>query len=358
MKRLIPILITSLTLLFANEISLTPKQIKNWRIKTETIKETKFVPLGDYLSQVKAPSSMFYSVSLPFSATVEKVKTEEYDTVDKGEILASVTSKDFIEAQNALIRLNIKLKKTQSDYLRKKSLCQEGIIPQKKCLFAKAEYETVSNEFKNQKSLLRLYKLSDKEIEKIIKTGRIKKTLSIKAPVKSVVKKIFVNAGSVTEASNPLFLLISLKKKVLDADLPVKAAENLSVSDKVKISLASYEFKTKVLKKAEILNGQNQTQRVRFDLPLKDLPLNYKGDAKIFVMKKAFKIPKKAAVYISKKYYVFKSEGTKFKPIRIEIISEDKDYFYAYLPKSLKDREKIVTEGVMVLKGMAEEEND
>ncbi len=358
-KFIITVFLSALTLFASQTITLTKNQIENWQIKSKKIEYTNEIPLGEYLSQIKAPPSMIYSVSLPFSATVEKLEVGEYDLVQKGAILAKVTSKEWIETQNDLIKLNIELSRVKIDYERKSKLCEEGIIPQKQCLFSKAEYETIKNEFKSKKSLLKLYGATDKDIQDILKNAKIKKSLVIKAPTRSIVSKLHVNVGSTTETSNPLLTLISTEKKVLDIYMPLNTSKNLNIGQKVRLSLNSYNFNSRVLKKSKIINPQNQTQRVRFFVPSDlDLLLDYKTNAKIKILKKALKIPKIAAIYISKKYYIFKETEKGFEPIVIEILAEDKEFFYAKPDNRLESNDKIVVEGAMVLKGMMEETND
>ena len=358
MRRFITTILIASTILWAKPIVLTKQQIANWQIKTKKIVITKTIPLGEYLATLHAPASMIYSISLPFAATITQLAVAEYDLVKKGDLLAKVTAKEWIKAQNALLRLNIDYLKTAADYRRKSKLCKEGIIPNKECLYAKAQLQTASNALKAQKSLLQLYGATPKEIATLLRTSQVQRFLLLRAPQESVVSRLFVAAGSVSEASQPLMQLIGTKKKILDIYLPFTITKHLKTDHNITITFASHTFTSQILSKSKILESQNQTQRVRFAVPktLK-LPLNYKADARIEIPQRAVKIPKIAVIYMNKKYYVFKKDTEGFVPLALTIVAEDANYFYAN-PNSLKPQDRIVVEGAMALKGMMEDEND
>ncbi|WP_200762363.1 efflux RND transporter periplasmic adaptor subunit [Nitrosophilus alvini] len=346
----------SFFILSANEaIKMTKEEMLNWHIKTEKPNLSGYIPIGEYLGVVKAPPSMLYTVSLPFSALVVNLKTYKYESVKKGEVLAEVTGSEWIEAQKDLLSLSIELAKREAQYKIKSVLCEEGIVPQKVCIALKADKEAVLNDLKSKKSLLELFGAEKDEIDDIIKKGVIKKTVDIKAPISGVVDKIFVNTGTTLESTKPLLTLVSTKEKVMDIDLPVKVAKLLKVGDKLSVKTKESVIETRVLQKAQILNLSNQSQRVRLALPSNiSWPLDLKLSVKLEVAKKSLKISKISVVRIPEGYLVFKKDGNLFKPVRINILAETKENFFFAPSEEIKAVDEIVVEGAAVLKGMME----
>ncbi|HIP50765.1 MAG TPA: hypothetical protein EYG94_01650, partial [Campylobacterales bacterium] len=110
MKKLLLGLSISLILLDATTITLTSEQEKDWQIKTEIPKVSTSLALGEFMAEVTTPPQHLHTISLPFEAQVKKLYVANFDHLEKGQLLADVTGRDWIEIQQRFIADAIELK--------------------------------------------------------------------------------------------------------------------------------------------------------------------------------------------------------------------------------------------------------
>ncbi|GEM_PF-4274699 len=358
MKKTLLALITVCALFGAEPIVLSKQQILNWQIKTAKPQIAHKLPLGNFMMEVKAPASMYRTVSLPFEASIVKIYVNRYDKVSRGAALFQVTSKELIERQNELAALGIELSSLKIENERKGRLCAEGIIAQKECIYSQTRLKTLLGKIEKTRSLLRLYSL-DKDMIKNVESGKkIYRYLTVRSPIEAVVADLHLHSGSVAEVSKPIVTLLSTDKKILDAMIPVERAKTLKPKTEVALELGETYYAASVKNVAQIVQSTNQTQKVRFEIKERlDLPVGYRTEGRVYIFKESLKVPKIAAIFYDKNYYLFKRGKKGFIPIKIDILSDSENFFY--IPKeTLQKSDEIVVEGSMVLKGMMEQSDD
>jgi len=112
--------------------------------------------------------------------TIEEIKVEEGDLVEKGQILATLDDQDFIYK---LEELELNFKKQKSEYTRREFLFKEGAV-------SKEDYESYKNKYDTSKA-----RLSDAKAEKDF--------YLIKAPYEGKITAKYAEIGSyVTPTSN------------------------------------------------------------------------------------------------------------------------------------------------------------
>lgn len=162
MKKLLLGLSISLLMLEATPLTLTKEQEKDWQIKTQKIERSHALALGEFMAEVTTPPQQLHSVSLPFEAQIKKLYVAQYEPIKKGQLLADVTGREWIEIQKRFIADAIELKHHGHLAERKRPLCEEGIIPKKECTSANAEHQADKIKVAASKALLRGYGASKK----------------------------------------------------------------------------------------------------------------------------------------------------------------------------------------------------
>ena len=356
-KIILASLITFATLSQAKVVTLSPKEIATWQIKTAQLNNSQQVPLGSFLVEVTTPPTMMQTISLPFKAQVVSLNVALYQKVKKGDLLAKVTGTEWIEAQQKAIQDAIELTHHTHTYNRKSRLCKEQIIPQKECIAALAELKTDKIKVSASKALLRSYGASEKIISDLFTKFKIHRTIPITAPTDGTITIMNASLGESTDPSSALFVIQKEGDLWLESDMPNSKTKVLKAKQPVILEIEGKRYDSQVLQIAPILNLQNQTRHVRFALKEgSDLLPGMRTNATVILKLKSKKVPKKAVIKLDGKHTLFVKEEQGYKPVAVEIIGEDKKFYYL---KPTKELEKpVVVTSVAILKNLSGEDDE
>jgi len=353
-KKIIFAFIGLILLIDAKEIKLTKEQSQNWHIKTQKPILSDSLVVGEFMAEVITPPQLLHTISLPFEAQIKKLFVANFDNVKKGQLLAEVTGRDWIELQKRFISDAIELKHHKNIADRKNRLCEEEIIPKKECVSANAEYRADKIKVSASKALLRGYGADKKMIRDLFENLKISPTLPIRSDIRGKIIELNARSGKSISPSESLFVLQKDGALWLEADMLAKKASTLKKGQKVKIEFNHQKFLSKLLLHAPIINSQNQTQKVRFSLPKSDKFLTGMRDiAKISSLEKSLKIPKKAVVSYNGENIIFIQTNSGYRPTVVEILGEDRDFFYLRDTPNL--HKNIAVTSTAILKGLLEE---
>ncbi len=357
MKKLLLGLSVSLLMLEATTITLTSEQEKDWQIKTQTPKISNSLALGEFMAEVTTPPQHLHTISLPFEAQVKKLYVANYDHIKKGQLLAEVTGRDWIEIQQRFIADAIELKHHGHIAERKNRLCKEGIIPKKECTSANAEHQADKIKVSASKALLRGYGASNKMINDLFSKLKISQTIQVRSDISGTLLHLNVRSGKSTNPSDALFVIQKKGALWLEVEMLVQKAMRLNQNEKVNLTFNSETFESRVLLHAPTINPENQTQKVRFSLPNSAKFLSgMRSPATITQMQQTLKVAKKSLINIEGKSMVFLKTTKGYEALEVEVLGEeDSHYFLKDMPQL---RNPIATSSVLILKTMMEGEDE
>ena len=351
-------LIAITTIANAELIKLSKKEISTWNIKTKTLSFTDKVPLGNFLIEVTAPPTTMHAITLPFKAQIVSLEVARYQRVKRGELLANVTATEWIEAQKRAISDAIELKHHSHTYERKKPLCKVGIIPKKECIAALAELKTDRIKVDASKALLSSYGANKKIIDDLFSKFKIQKNIPVLAPQSGTITIMNASLGKSSDPSTALFVIQKSGDLWIESDLPIRKAILLKENESVILRVDGEEYKSHLLQIAPVINSKNQTRHARFLLKNSSkLLTGTRANATIILTKKALLVPKKAVVKIDGKYRVFVKENGGFDSLLVDILGEDREYYYIKTDKRIEKKPVVVT-AVAVLKNMIGESDE
>jgi len=358
MKKIIAISIISILSLNANVVTLTKEQINNWHIKTKTVEISKKLPIGKYLIEASTPPYFLRAITLAFDVQVVQLYVASYQHVDKGVVVADVSSPVWIDAQTDTISNIIAYRELKTKAYRKNRLCREGVIPQKECISINSSLQNAKARLSASKAVLKAYGADDEAISLLEKNLKIKPTLSLTSPVSGTIVELHAQVGKSVSASTPLMVFEEEGRKWLGAFIPQNRVKVLQEHNEVTITLDGKDYIATVINFSPIINRQNQTRHVRFVLN-DDVKLlsGYKTNATISIPMSSIKIPKKAIVKDNGAYILFIKKDDKFESIKVELLSED-DNFYYIKENKLIINNPIVTTSLATLKSLLGEKNE
>jgi len=309
------------------------------------------------MAEVTTPPQHLHTISLPFEAQVKKLYVANYDHIKKGQLLAEVTGRDWIEIQQRFIADAIELKHHGHIAERKNRLCKEGIIPKKECTSANAEHQADKIKVSASKALLRGYGASNKMINDLFSKLKISQTIQVRSDISGTLLHLNVRSGKSTNPSDALFVIQKKGALWLEVEMLVQKAMRLNQNEKVNLTFNSETFESRVLLHAPTINPENQTQKVRFSLPNSAKFLSgMRSPATITQMQQTLKVAKKSLINIEGKSMVFLKTTKGYEALEVEVLGEeDSHYFLKDMPQL---RNPIATSSVLILKTMMEGEDE
>lgn len=336
------------------DISLTPEEEKNWQVTTLAGQEVTYVPIGEYITSVSTPPKLLHTLSVPYAAQVVQLKKVSFDKVTKGEILATLTATQWIEAQKQAIANIIELMHHEHIAHRKSKLCAEDIIAQKECDDANAELTADRVKLSASKTLLKAYGASEAMVKTLYKDLVILPNIQLRSPINGVLLQVNIQPGKSISPSSALFVIKTDGENWLESNLPQSLAKTLTLTEQLIITIDGQEIPSKLLNISPVLDPLSQTRHARFSLPKKtNLLAGLRSKARFSIKKKAFLVNKKAVVQDGERTIVFIKKGQVYKALQVNVISEDKNS--AYLEYNAQLNEPIVISTTSIFQNMLQE---
>lgn len=178
-----------------------------------------------------------------FDGRLERLNVSyEGEQVKKGQLMATIYAPDLVAAQQELIS-SLSLRESQP-----------------------ALYKAVRNK-------LKLWKLTEDQINTIEKTRKVKEYFPIYATVSGTVSEKLVSEGDYVKQGEPLFKLMDLNSVWVEFDVYENQLSSLETGDKIKLTTNAYpnkSFAATIIFIDPILNERTRTVAVRATLNNRD----------------------------------------------------------------------------------------
>lgn len=317
--------ISLLHALYAQTVTLTPEQEKNWQIKTQQATPSPVFPLGEFSAQVITPPALVQTVTLPFEVHTKQFFVSQYDKVKQGQLIAQISAMAWLEAQQTTIDNFLALESTRQKNERNKMLCKDGIIPQKNCLESETLFKQLVAKYNASVALLQNYGADDNVVNDLFETLQIAPTLKITAQSDGTVASLNTSSSS----SEALFVLHKNGALWLESAMEASYAKYLKEGQIVHIVFDGNAFDAKVLQRSSIVDVLTQTQTVRFEIPQTlTLSQGLRANAVISLPQPVLKVPKTAVITYENKPIVFIKNDQGYATQEVEILGEDAAFYY------------------------------
>ena len=197
------------------------------------------------------------TVNLKFEGWIEKLYVDYTGRyVKKGESLAEVYSPELLATQQEYLNI-LKMTQKQSDSSREDSISRMLEKDSKSLLEA-------------ARQRLKLWDISEQQIEQLEKTGKPERTLALYSPVSGVVVQKSALQGMRVMPGEKLFDLADLSAVWIIADIYQFDLPFIRVGETARISLNYFpgkEFSARIDFVYPALSGETRTAKVRFSVP-------------------------------------------------------------------------------------------
>jgi len=250
-----------------DSVTLSGAQVQNVKISTARVEQKVMPCLVHTGGQVEADANMTTPVNSPEAGRIEEVEVRLGDTIKVGQLLATLRSDDVAQLESDLLKnvLDIEADREQNkvelelgrtNYLRKKTLFEQGVA-------AKADFEAAVHDYEKAKAALasleskrtaaitsaaerlRLYGVQAKnEVDRVLSTQTIDNKFEIRAPRAGVLTARDVNHGQLVDTAKALFVISDLSKVWLVARVFENNIGKIKVGQPVEVAVDSFPGKT------------------------------------------------------------------------------------------------------------------
>lgn len=239
------------------------------------------------------------------------------DAVKQVQRLAILDSVELREARAQYVKAKVSMDAARVEYARQQRLYEKGIAAQRNLLDAQREYRVAKAEFEAVQEKLRLYGLSQREIEAIAQGhAETNASFPVLAPFAGTIVDKRVSLGEVVAPEKSLFTIADLSTVWILLDIYEKDLAKVQVGDEVSLSVAAYPdqpFAGKITYISDLLDEKTRTAKARVEAPNPDRKLKPGMFAEAAILshrgaKTAFLVPKSAMVYLEEGTVVFVEE--------------------------------------------------
>jgi len=350
------------------ELHLPPKKQKEWGIVVGTATKQDIASVITLPGVLALNLNKTANISSFVQGKVISLATDLGDRVRKEQVLMTINSPEFAEAQASFLQTVAKLNLSRKEYERAKMLLKEKAIEEREYLRREAEFEKLSTEVGGLGSILHSYGMDHDQTEKLVEKsasmksdGKLCELCSPNLPILSPISgtTIFrdVIVGDHVEPQKILFTVsgLSILWALLDAyekDLPfITKKSTVTIKSPLypekeftgKITYISNQIDEKLRTIKIRVEVQNREGLLKPNMYIQGIVENKAAEKKILA------IPEEAIQNIDGEKIVFiLEEGDVFAVCHVEL--GEKIGGKRIIIKGLEGGEKIVIKGAFTLK--------
>jgi len=322
----------------ASTIRIDPVTMQNMGVRLGRVQQKTLIKNIRTIGNITFDETKIFTVNTKFSGWIEKLYVSFVgEDVKKGQPLFEIYSPELVTAQEEyLLALDQYRKLGKSSYFR----IRDG---------ARRLLEA-------SRTRLRYWDLTEHQIKRIDKTGRVRKTVTIYSPAAGVVTKKDAFKGHYVKAGENQYEIVDLSSVWVDVDVyeyELPWVRKGMAADMELSYIPGKRFKGKVLFIYPYLDPKTRTAKLRLAFPNPGYQLKPGMYADIYlksvIAKDSLVIPQEAVIDSGVRKIVFVALGKgKFQPREVNIGLEGNDNEFQVLG-GLKEGEEIVLSAQFML---------
>jgi cobalt-zinc-cadmium efflux system membrane fusion protein len=213
----------------SNYVHLTAGQLKNAEIKTGKMTMKEISSTMHLNGKIDVPPQNLISISIPMGGYLKSTDLLPGSVVKKGQVIASLEDQQYVQLQQEYLLSKIKLRSTESEYIRQKELNASKASSDRVYIQAEADFKTARINVKALEENLQLIGINPSNLNE----DNISKRISIKSPIDGYVSKVNANIGKYLTPSDVLFELVNVSDIHLNLTVYEKDLSKLKIGQKL-----------------------------------------------------------------------------------------------------------------------------
>lgn len=335
----------------ASDVVLSAQQIETLGIATAALPNKSSGDISGLPAQVVIPANQLHVMSSPMPGLIEQTLVGVGDNVKKGQLMATLQSPGFAEAQRGFLQASVQAQLAKDNLSRDEALFKDGIIAESRYRASKGAALEASAALAERKQLLRLSGMDDNALAKLQAGNKLSGSLALTSPIEGVVVEKSASAGQRLDAAVPIFKVAKLNPLALEIQAPAAMTRGLAVG--AAVSIPAFHASGKLIAIGRSLTGGNQSVLLRGVITrgAENLRLNQFLEVSITTTAGSagqWEVPNTAIARIGGKAMVFVATAQGFRAQAVTLKNEGAQS--SLISGDLRGDEKIAVRGVSSLK--------
>ncbi len=318
-------------------VSISPKMVQNIGVKTKVIKTMSLSREIRTVGRLTYDERLVHHIHTKYGGWIEKLFVDfTGQEVNKDDVLLEIYSPELVSTQEELI-LALKYQESLKD----------SIFPE----ISRGAKGLVDSTLRR----LELFDVPWHQIDELVKSKKVAKTLHIHSPVKGFVLKKNALHGMHVKPGMNLYMIADLSNIWIIADIYEYEVPWIKLGQEAEMTLSYFpgkKFKGKITFIDPVLDPESRTLKVRLEFPNPNWELKPEMYANVIlkseITKKAIAIPEEAVIYSGDKTLAMvqkRSGDFESRELNLGVKTQG----YVQVLSGLKAGEKVVTSSTFLI---------
>jgi len=302
-------------------VMLSPVQLKNAGIVTDTLSGKAISTLLKLNGKIDVPPQNLVSISVPLGGYLKKTDLLPGMHVNKGQVIAVMEDQQYIQLQQDYLTAKARIKYLEAEFNRQNELNKDQASSDKVFQQAESEFRTQQILINSLAQKLQLVGIGINRLSE----NNISRSINIYSPIDGFVSAVNVNIGKYVSPTEVLFELINPADIHLNLRVFEKDISSLFIGQKLSAYTNNdpknrHEADILLIGKNIASEGYTEVHCHFDDYDKTLIPGTYMNAEVMVTNHRAFVIAEEAIVRFGNKHYVFqKTDSTRFSMIPVEI---------------------------------------
>lgn len=249
------------------EIAVTEEQEK--QLTVGKIPSTVVTDTLKVSGRVEADETRQARVGTPIAGRIAELLVREGESVQKGQVLAMLSSTDLTNAQSAFLRAYSQMQLSQRAVERAQQLLDAGVIGTAELQRRQAELTQNKAEVAAARGQLKVLGMAADAADALERTNTVNSLSQIVASIDGIVLERKATIGQIVQPADTIFLIAELSSVWMVADVPEQTAGNLvegAYAEAEISSLPGSVVRGRLTHVHSVLNPDTRTVRVHMDV--------------------------------------------------------------------------------------------
>lgn len=219
----------------SNTVTLTAIQAKSIDIKLGNIEKKQLTASLKANGLLKVPNNNKANITALLGGVIQTIKVQTGNTVNKGQIIATIANNAFITMQEEFLTISCQLELAELEYQRQQKLQEGNAGILKKLQQTESKVKTLKAKKISLQKQLELIGINATSLT----SENIQASINIISPINGVISEIMVNIGSYVDANNPIAQIVDNNQLHLDLYVYEKDLKKIKVGQTIHFTLTN-----------------------------------------------------------------------------------------------------------------------
>ncbi len=215
--------------------SLTEEQMKSIKIELGRIEKKQLTASLKANGLLKVPNQNKANVTAMMGGVIKSILVQTGNSVNKGQIIATITNNAFITMQEEYISVSAKVDLAQLEYNRQNELHAGNAGALKNVQTSESELKILKARKASLQKQLELIGIKSNSLT----SENIQTTINISSPISGALSNVMVNIGSFVNSNNPIAEVVDNSQLHLDLYVYEKDLVKLQIGQTIHFTLTN-----------------------------------------------------------------------------------------------------------------------